>query len=552
MAAPTLVPKKTDWRVISLCAIVAAAWLFYPSVVRAQLGIRPEAQEMIDKGLKFLETSEDKRVGGKCLGALCFLKTGRDKSHPKVQEALAACRSYDPAADNMIYSLGIAIMFLAELDDQESKPLASNLLKTLVSLQQTSGGWGYRQTNSGDISQTQYGTLALWTAYRHGLDVPQPAVERLCDFLMRSQDPAGGFGYQARVAPAKDLVTQSDIFPSLSAAGLGSAYICADLLRVHNRQAKPEEAPTESEESKLPPAVQVTNAPDTPAKRIGFTSKAIRPDVLRRTLSLGDQWMAKNAVIPHPRWNFYYLYGLERYYSFREVFEGKSADNPEWYEMGLAYLKGTQSADGSWIDQAEAHEGRFVHTSFAVLFLCRSSKVSIRKVLKNLGDGVLVGGMGLPKNVADIRETNGKIAETPLAGSVDELLALLDDPKTPDLASLAESQQVIKLDPDVTKREGQIAKLRAMVSAGNYESRIVAVRSLAKTRDMKNVPMLLYALSDPDLRVCVEADKGLKYLSRKFAGVGLTLPATRQDVDTAAAAWRKWYLSVQPDAELLD
>jgi hypothetical protein len=160
--------------------------------------------------------------------------------------------------------------------------------------------------------------------------------------------------------------------------------------------------------------------------------------------------------------------------------------------------------------------------------------------------------MGLPKNVADLRERDGKVVDTPLTGSVDELLDILEDPKNPDLASLADSQQVIKLDADVSKREGQIARLRAMVSAGNFETRLVAVRSLGKSRDMKNGPLLLYALSDPDLRVCMEADKALRYLSRKFEGVGLTFPATRQEVTEAAKAWRQWYLSVQPDAELLD
>lgn len=507
---------------------------------------------MIDKGLKYLETADDARVGGKCLGALCFLKNGSDRAHPKVQSALTACRNYDPATETHVYSLGIAVMFLCEMEDQEAKTLAANFLKILLSVQKPNGGWGYRAVNQGDISQTQYAALALWSAYRAGLDVPQESVEKLCDFLMRSQDPSGGYGYQAVVATGSELVAQNPVAPSLSAAGLGSALICADLLRIRNSQQKSGQTGAESEEQKLPSAVEVINAASKPKARTGFTSKTVRPDVVRRNVSLGDQWMKAKAVIPDARWEFYYIYGLERYYSFHEVYDGTSVAEPEWYNTGVSYLQKTQRGDGSWLDQGQAHEGGCVHTSFAVLFLSRSSKASIRKVLKNLGDGVLVGGMGLPKNVADLRERDGKVVDTPLAGSVDELLAILEDPKNPDLASLAESQQVIKLDADVSKREGQIAKLRAMVSAGNFESRLVAVRSLGKTRDMQNGPLLLYALSDPDLRVCVEADKALRYLSRKFEGVGLTFPATRQEVDAAAKAWREWYLSVQPDAELLD
>lgn len=539
-----------------LCCIAAWTIAFTAtSSLRAAAPDRPEVRAVIDKGLKFLESSDDPRVGAKCLAALCFLKNDRPKNHAKVEAAFNACKSFDLASENAIYSQGIAIMFLCELDTSEAKTLADKFLKDLLSQQKSHGGWGYRQSPSGDISQTQYAALALWSAYRYGLDVPQESVERLCDFLMRSQDPAGGYGYQANVATSTDLVTQSPVVPSLSAAGMGSVLICSDLLRIRKSQGKQGKGPEgqqDESEKKLPPAVKVVNGPETPVLRLGFTPRVVKPDALRRTISLGESWMNTNAVIPIPLWNYYYLYGLERYYSFREVFEGTSPESPTWYNTGLAHLQSKQDADGSWTDSSQAGEGKFVHTSFAVLFLSRSSKASIRKVLKNLGEGVLVGGMGLPKNVADLRERDGKVVETPLAGSIDELLALLDDPKNPDLADLAESQQVIKLDPDVAKREGQIAKLRAMVSAGNYETRIVAVRSLAKTRDMKNVPQLLYALSDPDLRVCVEADKGLRYLSRKFEGVGLTFPATRQEVQAAAAAWRKWYLAVQPDAELLD
>jgi hypothetical protein len=532
---------------IALCC----GWLLAPALLSAASPESPEVRAMIDKGLKYLESADDARVGGKCLGALCFLKSRSELSHPKVQSALAACRSFDPASDNAIYSLGIAIMFLCELENPEAKSLAGNLLKFLLSQQKPHGGWGYRGVNQGDISQTQYAALALWTAYRAGLDVPQEPVEKMSDFLLRSQDPSGGYGYQASVAPGSELVAQTPVVPSLSAAGLGSALICADLLRIRGPQNKT--APAEGDpEEKLPAAVQVVNAPAKPKPRTGFTSKTIRADVVRRNVSLGDGWMKAKAVIPDARWEFYYIYGLERYYSFHEVYDGKTEAEPEWYNQGVNYLQKAQHPDGSWVDIAQAHEGGFVHTSFALLFLLRSSKTAIRKVHKNLGDGVLVGGMGLPKNVADLRERDGKVVDIPLTGSVDELLAILEDPKNPDLASLADSQQVIKLDADVSKREGQIARLRAMVSAGNFETRLVAVRSLGKTRDMKNGPLLLYALSDPDLRVCMEADKALRFLSRKFEGVGLTFPATRQEVNEAAKAWRQWYLSVQPDAELLD
>jgi hypothetical protein len=196
--------------------------------------------------------------------------------------------------------------------------------------------------------------------------------------------------------------------------------------------------------------------------------------------------------------------------------------------------------------------------------LSRSTRKSISVKLKALGDGVLLGGMGLPKNISDLQERNGKVVETPLGGSVEEILAIIEDPNNPELKRLAESGQSIPLDSDVTKRSGQVTRLRSLVSAGSYESRLVAVKTLSKVRDLDNVPVLLFALTDPDVRIVLESDKALRAISRKFRGVGLPddpqppgndlkVPAGQwPQVKAAQKSWKDWYLSIRPDAELLD
>jgi hypothetical protein len=80
----------------------------------------------------------------------------------------------------------------------------------------------------------------------------------------------------------------------------------------------------------------------------------------------------------------------------------------------------------------------------------------------------------------------------------------------------------------------------------------VAVKTLSKVRDFDNVPVLLYALTDPDLRIVREADKGLRFISRKFGGVGLQEEPNSADLKSVQKAWKDWFLSVRPDAELLD
>ena len=43
---------------------------------------------------------------------------------------------------------------------------------------------------------TQYGVLASWEAKKNGFVVPVDSIERVLMWLMRTQDPSGGWGYQ--------------------------------------------------------------------------------------------------------------------------------------------------------------------------------------------------------------------------------------------------------------------------------------------------------------------------------------------------------------------
>ena len=78
----------------------------------------------------------------------------------------------------------------------------------------------------------------------------------------------------------------------------------------------------------------------------------------------------------------------------------------------------------------------------------------------------------------------------------------------------------------------------------------MAIRMLSQRRDLDHVPLLLYALTDPDWRVVVEANGGLQLISRKFAGFGLPPRQDEAARQRVIAEWRKWYLAIRPDAEL--
>jgi hypothetical protein len=464
-----------------------------------------------------------------------------------VIEALDACVIAGKTPDTPDnYSTGLAVIFLCEVDAAKYEPVIKAFLGSILRRQQKWGGWGYPNSATGDTSQVQYATLGLWTADAYGFEIPQDVVERLCAYLMRTQDPSGAWGYQATDPGSYNRVPQTTVRHSLAAAGLGSLYICGDLLEIHpGKQARPDTG--------LPPALRVIE--DKADQRKG-KSRAIDEAIWQRYTADGNAWFDKNFKVKTENYNHYYLYAFERYASYREESErhGGKAPNPEpqWYQDVFDYLERTQRPDGGWAGQ----DTDVVATTFAVLFLCRSSKKSIQKI-KDLGEGTLLGGMGLPSSTADLQEKDGRVVESKLAGSVDELLAIIDDPDNPQLSRLA-AGGALSLDGNVTKRAGQIEKLRSLVSAGPFESRLVAVKTLSKARDLDNVPVLLYALSDPidpknpDYRIVREADKGLRFISRKFAGVGLPEEPTPPQIREAAQAWKQWFLAIRPDAELLD
>ena len=113
--------------------------------------------------------------------------------------------------------------------------------------------------------------------------------------------------------------------------------------------------------------------------------------------------------------------------------------------------------------------------------------------------------------------------------------------------------------------------LREMVGAKNYYRRMIAVRILAGQQDMDNAPSLIYAVSDPDLRIAFEAHQGLRLLSRKIVSMKLSdttlknaqrspgmlernspqvAASMKVEFKTMEARWSAWFLGIRPEAEL--
>ena len=87
-------------------------------------------------------------------------------------------------------------------------------------------------------------------------------------------------------------------------------------------------------------------------------------------------------------------------------------------------------------------------------------------------------------------------------------------------------------------------------AAATPDARLLAVRALGRTGNLDYVPTLLYALTDPDRRVVLEARNELRFISRNFDGIGPPDDFTDEQRFEAIDAWKKWYKSIRPAAVL--
>lgn len=515
----------------------------------------PEVKALVKRGLDFLERgggggvpgmapTGDVRVGEHVLVGMAFFKSGKPE-HKLVAEATRIVYAQQSWGGVDNYSLGLAIIFLSELNDQKHLPQIQKLVDEMVSRQRAKGGFGYNKDGGpGDISQTQYGVLSFWYAHNVGAKVPQESIERVCDFLIRVQDPNGGWCYNGNDPGNYQRIAQSGITHSLTAAGLGSICVCADLLGINQRNGNDDD----EADTGLPSALKVVKKPKVEVVKAA-PNTTIDPALIQLAIKDGQNWFAQNYKIEVQGWNYYYLYGLERCESFRELYYGKISKEPQWYNDGFKFLA-AKNQGGGWMGDHSAK----VSTSFAILFLQRSAQKIIKEKHKDLGEGVLTSGKGLPADLAAVSVKRGKVVDSALAAEAEDIVEMLKDPDNPELTRILNSNEDFKLDPDSTKRSNQIVTLRSLVSAGNWEARMLAVRGLGKVRELDNVPSLLYALTDPDERVVLEADNALRFISRKLHGVGMPAEPGKDKKGTqeARTAWRNWYLSIRPDAELLD
>lgn len=544
-SARTTDGRGVPWHgaVVVLCALVTLGVWPEMGLAATYSPEHPEVKAMVDQAVAYLNANPVVDHGGQALVALALVKAGQDESNPVVQQGVEAARALSEGkgvGSNGNYHLAMGTLLLTALDGSKYRAEIEKLVQQFLSRQKEHGGWGYMARTTGDTSMTQYAVLSLWEAAEAGIETPVEVWERVLDWLLRTQDPTGAYGYQGTVAEGESgtykLVNQVEVRHSMVAAGVGSLYICQDHLRLPGANlAEADTSPTGFQKKK-----ETGSSGRGPA-----LSKNVNLDRLSGAQISGSVWLGKNFQIKGTAFTYYYMYALERYESFRAA--GRETGPQAWYDAGVEFLKAEMEPTGGW----RASQGEIApqyNTSFAILFLVRSTKKSLIRTGR-FGSGLLTGGRGLPQSDLGVELRGGQVKARALEGPAEQMLRLLDDPTNPQFLNAAAAIEQLQIPRDPSLKEQLQAELRRLAGGESPEAREAAVTALGRVRDFNNVPVLIFALSDPDARVVAAARRGLEFISRKFRGFGPEDNAPPGEVAAAIERWKAWYRELRPDAE---
>jgi hypothetical protein len=345
-------------------------------------------------------------IGATALAGLTLLECGAAADDKDVRRAANAVRRASIPLTHT-YSIALAILFFDRLGDPGDVPLIESLTVRLLAGQTGSGGWDYQCPSIGDDeilrlqatvaqrkelvgrrgppragdgkrtlkdlpreiqhqlatlnrvgfggrpmgsdnSNTQFATLALWVARRHGLPV-EPALKRVEARFRTTQNADGGWSYFDRNSPIM-RTRMGGSTASMTCAGLlGLAVADATVLEITRKN------------------------PDAPPGRDVNKDANLRHGLLALSTAIGLPQAAHHKPGSRPRIaavggrTYYFLWSLER---VAVALDRKTIGKKDWYAWGAEILLANQQADGTW-------QGNFAacgaDTCFALLFLKRAN-----------------------------------------------------------------------------------------------------------------------------------------------------------------------------------
>lgn len=217
--------------------------------------------------------------------------------------------------------------------------------------------WGARP-KGGDNSVSQFAVLGLRSVERRVGEVTEESWRRATELFRTRQRADGGWAYNAG----------GSSYGSMTCAGVCSLAIA--------RHALGESEP-----------------------------------LLDEAIVQGVEWLAREFAAENPGkddHHLYWLYSVERVGRLLEIdFLGEH----EWYPVGARYLIECQQADGRWESGLGHEKDARVATSFALLFLTRSTETLVPAPPSDVGAGILrtVFEADPPERVYAILDASGSM-----------------------------------------------------------------------------------------------------------------------------------------------
>ncbi|MGL4594067.1 MAG: hypothetical protein ACRCUY_04985 [Thermoguttaceae bacterium] len=522
-------------------------------------GLTPKSPEVIasvGRAADFLRKNgqSESRIGGKALISLALIKAGVPLDEPFIQATLQEIKTAIASDGTVqlsdpIYSASLIVFLLAEIDPSKYQHELHSLARFLEKHQRTDGAWTYLNAGnadahpSGDMSMTQYAVMALWTLKKNGIKVSDDSISRVSKWLAAAQNSEGGFAYQTTMSPDYKQVSWDGVRLSMSAAGMASVYVCRDMLGYNNQNY------SLSESEILPSAFkEVISEEEKKSPLMASVPKGAFQTLQNR----GDLWLERRffPISTNDSYYYYYLYAVERFAAFREIAENKYHESPPWYDQTATLLLTSQNENGSW----QGNLGAPIDTAYSVLFLLRSTQRTVEKIAlpNRLSGGNLLGGHGLPKETDALILKDGKVL-SPSELARESLLNQLQN-----LENFSDDtlQQSAELSAEETTRifNKNKAKMEQLVGDAEPKKRLAAVQMFAKTGDVKNAPLLIYALTDPDPFVAEAADAGLRRLARQTENRIFprgNSPEEMKKREALIQEWKEWYLKFDVSEKFL-
>jgi hypothetical protein len=354
-----------------LLLLAAPAW----ACSRQAQGGRVSQQainEAVDRGVAWLLRQQcrdgswgenDQTIGGhrdsrNDLTAFCtytLIKCRVSPRHPSVQRALAYLESGWPTTT---YAVANEVLLYAALGDERWEKRLDLLVDALLELRYESHGtWGYpgHPSIQSDLSNTQYGALALRAARLAGVRIPLKTWSELAERVLLHQEvprPAAGAAEKRGPKPMK----------------AGFAYLLPN--------------PNAPSFGYNVPNASMTTAGLAILRIVEDALGSRYPGRLRRrakmATQMGFRWLEEHFSVTEniagdQAWLYYYLYGLQR---VGALYELDHIGEHDWYWEGAAELVRWQHEDGHWQQGAYKEWPRqpmpHANTGYALLFLVKA------------------------------------------------------------------------------------------------------------------------------------------------------------------------------------